>query len=138
MRIQKAIACLLLSSTLAGCVGQNYVQTFEPVIDKGRMGASEAQYQHDLGECRSYAVKEDPTNKAARQALAGALVGAALGAAIGGGRYGGRLAARGAVAGAFAGGANGAISGMSAQQTIVSRCMFGRGYPVIYAGDLAQ
>lgn len=120
---------------MAGCA-QNYVQTFEPVID--RKGVSEAAYARDLSECRSYAVREDPANKAMEQALAGALVGAALGAAVGS-VYGnaGYGAGVGAGYGAVGGGVNGAVTGMRAQQLIVSRCMARRGYAVLYGGDLA-
>lgn len=126
-------ACIFL----AGCAGQNYVNTFEPVIDM--QGVNHAAYETDLSACRQYAVREDPANKAMREAFAGAIAGALVGAAVGS-AFGhmGTGAGAGAAYGAVGGAGHGAVTGMRAQQIIVSRCMSGRGYKVLYGGDLAQ
>lgn len=136
MKIRSVAAMLVAAGLLSGCVSKNYVDTFEPVIDQ--KGVDAAKYQADLQECRSYAVAQDPANKAAKQALAGALVGAALGAAVGS-AYGraGYGAGVGAAYGTVGGAANGALTGVRAQQMIVTRCMAGRNYKVLYGGDLA-
>lgn len=127
-----AASCVML----AGCAGHSYVDTFEPVIDQ--QGMDQAKYQKDLADCRQYAVKEDPANKAAREALAGAIAGALVGAAVGS-SFGhmGTGAGTGALYGTAGGATHGALTGMQAQQMIVSRCLAGRGYKVLYGGDLA-
>lgn len=128
--MKRHLTALLLPFLLAGCA-HNYVDTYEPVIDT--QGVDINRYAADLNECRSYAVREDPTVKAQQGAIAGALAGALLGAALGS-VYG--QAGRGAGIGAAEGGAvgliGGAAGGIEAQQIIVNRCMAGRQYRVLF------
>lgn len=124
---------LFSGSILSGCA-RNYVDTYQPVIDM--KGVDQTAFENDLKECRQYAVNEDPATKAAEGAIAGALVGAALGAAVGSAYgdtdYGVKV---GAAEGAASGTVGGAVTGVQAQRAIVSRCLAGRGYNVLYAGS---
>jgi len=121
------LASLLI---VTGCAS-NYVETYEPVIDTQNVDLN--SYARDLNQCRSFAVREDPTAKAAQGAVAGILVGALLEAALGS-SFGqaGRGAGIGAAEGGVIGVVGGAASGIEAQQTIVKRCLAGRGYALLY------
>ena len=105
---------------LVGCAtrGANYV----PVVDTKYKDP--AALQNDTRECQQYALQRA---NAEQGAIAGALVGALLGAVI---------APRGqrnyvAGQGALIGGAGGAASANETQETIIKRCLAGRGYNVL-------
>lgn len=118
--IVKTIASIVIVLMLAGCAtsGANY----RPVVDLHNRDPG--RYQTDLSECQAYATQR---MDAASGAVAGAVAGALLGAFLtprGSRNY---VAGRGAVLGglAGAGGAN------ETQETIVKRCLAGRGYSVL-------
>lgn len=107
-------------SLLAGCAtsGSNYV----PLIDT--RGTDPHQVQRDTTECQQFAKQR---MDAATGAVAGAIVGALLGAALAPRGHRNYVAGYGATAGALGGG----LGANENQQTIIKRCMAGRGYNVL-------
>lgn len=98
--------------------------SYRPVIDPSI--CKDCDYEKDVTACQSIASSN--TNYAANT-LAGAAVGAGIGALLGAatGLNAGTVAAGGAV-----GGAAGGLSGeMSSVNTMIIRCMKGRGYSVL-------
>lgn len=116
----KRITVLILAAALAGCAtsGANYV----PVVDMG--GRDAARFNRDLSECQVYAHQR-------MNAAQGAMVGAvALGILTS------VLSPRGtknyaAQQGAIVGGVAGAASANDTQETIVKRCLAGRGWTIL-------
>ncbi len=116
----KLITVLMLAAALTGCAssGANY----RPLVDM--QGRSDAQYNRDASECQAYA-------RARMDAAQGAVMGAvALGILTS------VLSPRGtknyaAQQGAIVGGVAGAASANDTQETIVKRCLAGRGYNVL-------
>jgi outer membrane lipoprotein SlyB len=114
-----AVAALVVL-TMAGCAtrGANY----QPLIDtKGR---DQAQLAQDTSECQVFA-------KQRMDAASGAVAGAVLGAVIGALLMPHGFRNQGAGYGALFGGASGAGSANDTQETIVKRCLAGRGYSVL-------
>lgn len=118
--MKKLIATTLIAATLAGCAtrGANYV----PLVDtKGRDAAT---LDRDTAECQHFATQRAD---AATGAVVGAIFGALLGAALMPGGY----RNYGARQGAIAGGLGGAFGANDSQETIIKRCLAGRGYNVL-------
>lgn len=117
----KKIALIALICTVAtGCAtrGAGYV----PLVDM--QGQTHVRFQMDLRDCQAYATQR---MDAAQGAVAGALLGAILGAAIAPRGYRNNVAGHGAAVGAL-GGAGAATDN---QETIIKRCLAGRGYNVL-------
>jgi hypothetical protein len=114
-----------LALALSGCA-----RSYDPIVD--RRGVSEAQYQADLADCRTYAEQVSPLEEAGGGALLGGAIGAALGAIAGafGGDAGGGAAVGAAVGGA-GGGISGGLEGAEGQRQVIRNCMAGRGYNVL-------
>ena len=118
--MQKLISVLVISAFVTGCAtrGANY----QPMVDtKNKSAAAIAQ---DTMECQQFAKK---TMDAASGAVAGAIAGAVLMALIMPHGYRNYAAGQGAAAGAVAG----AASATDTQETIIKRCLAGRGYSVL-------
>ena len=93
-----------------------------PIVDT--QGVDPAAYARDLADCEGFAAAVRPGRAAAKGAVAGAAVGAAVGS-IGG------EADRGAGYGAIAGATRSGIRDKRTQETVVRRCLRGRGYRVL-------
>ena len=125
MSNQKKIISLFLLATLAGC--SNTGSNFSPIIDK--KGIDEAKYQQDLIECQSLSTEAQGAGKdGAKKAAGGVAVGALLGL-VGGGNS--TNIAQAAGIGGVLGGASGMYSGNAEKETIIKRCLAGRGYRVL-------
>lgn len=130
-------AAIAAATLLAACTtdGVNTVTNrgldYRPVVDM--KAVDRVAYQRDLAECKQYAAKVDSGGSALAGALLGGLGGAAVGAATGA-VYGqaGTGAAAGATLGGTSGVVGGAVSAQQAQETIIRRCLAGRGYTVLY------
>ncbi|MEZ5461737.1 hypothetical protein [Dokdonella sp.] len=105
----------------AGCAQTPY----RPIVDSG---VSRGNYEDDVMDCQQLAAQRPAAAPAASGATIGALVGALFGLAVG---LDGDDVAEVAAWGAVSGGINGAAYGSAVQQSIVARCMEGRGYYVI-------
>jgi uncharacterized protein YcfJ len=116
----RALKALLILSLVAACT-----TTDEVIID--RKGVDMAKYEQDLAECREYSSEVKTGEKAARGAVSGAVVGGLIGAAAGNSRD----VERGSGVGAVTGGAKGASQGQREEQSVVKRCLRGRGYKVL-------
>ena len=114
-------ALIALFAVLAtGCASRG--SQYTPIVDmKGR---DWAQFSQDTGECQVYA-RQRPG--AAAGAIAGALAGALLGAALAPRGYRNNVAGYGAVAG----GVGAAAGANESQESIIRRCLAGRGYNVL-------
>lgn len=114
---------VLIAFTVVGCAGADV----RPLVDM--KGVNEAAYENDLKECQTYAQQQSGMGStAAKGAGAGAVVGGLLGLVTGGNKTG---IVQAAGAGAVIGGAGGAYSGNQAQESVVKRCLSGRGYKVL-------
>ena len=87
-------------------------------------GKDAALLNQDLAECQQFAKQRAD---AASGAVAGALVGALIGAVLAPRGYRNSTAGYGAGAGALGGG----VSANQTQESIVKRCLAGRGYSVL-------
>jgi hypothetical protein len=121
----KAVIVIALATMLfTGCAtrGANY----RPMIDT--KGVDFNKFEVDLTSCQEYA----RTQAGAKEgAVAGALVGAAFGAllaAVAGSNYDTGASAR---VGGVTGAASGASGANQDQETIIKRCLQGRGYSVL-------
>jgi outer membrane lipoprotein SlyB len=118
------VVVVLMAMTISGCAtrGANY----RPMIDT--KGVDFNKFEVDLASCQEYA----RTQAGAKEgAVAGALVGAAFGAllaAVAGSNYDTGAAAR---VGGVTGAASGASGANQDQETIIKRCLQGRGYSVL-------
>jgi outer membrane lipoprotein SlyB len=119
----KKTTIMILALSLSACAtpprGDSY---YRPLIDL--QGKDPARVALDIGECQDYARQ---TMDAASGAVAGAIAGALLGAMIAPRGYRNELAVRGIGAGAVAG----AAKANDTQESIIKRCMVGRGYSVL-------
>ena len=116
----KLITLTLAAILLTGCAtrGANYV----PVVDTQYRDVSRLAI--DTSECQQFS---NQRADAATGAVVGVLFGALLGAALmprGYESYGARQ-------GAIAGGVGGAYQANETQETIIKRCLSGRGYSVL-------
>jgi uncharacterized protein YcfJ len=120
----KSISLLVLVA-LTGC--SNTGSNFSPIIDK--QGIDEIKYQRDLTECQSLSTEAQGAGKdGAKKAVGGAAIGALIGL-VGGGN--GTNIAQAAGVGGVIGVASGLYSGNAEQETIIKRCLAGRGYRVL-------
>jgi outer membrane lipoprotein SlyB len=110
-----AAGCLVLA--VAGCAAQP-----DPIIDT--KGVDLAAYRRDLAECRQYANEVPMAAGAAKGAAAGGAYGAAVGSING-------RATEGAGTGAISGAAWSMLEADREKQTVVKRCVAGRGYRVL-------
>jgi outer membrane lipoprotein SlyB len=123
LRLQRIIGAVATVLALAAC-------SSDPIVDM--KGVDQAEYAHDLEECRAYADQVSVAGNAAGGSALGAAAGGAVGAAVGAisGRPG-----TGAAVGAAGGGASGlfggASRGVSKQERVVRNCLRGRGYHVL-------
>ena len=100
---------------------------FSPIIDK--QGIDEVKYQQDLTECQNLSTEAQGAAKdGAKKAAGGAAIGALIGL-VGGGN--GTNIAQAAGVGGVIGGASGLYSGNAEKETIIKRCLAGRGYKVL-------
>jgi uncharacterized protein YcfJ len=113
----------LIALSLFGCAGSDV----RPIVDM--KGVNESKYESDLQDCQTIAKQQSGMGEtAAKGAGAGAVVGGLLGLVTGGNKTG---IVQAAGAGAVLGGAGGAYSGNNAQESIVKKCLSGRGYKVL-------
>jgi len=112
---------LAVALAVSGCAtrGSNY----RPTVDT--RGVLPSRLDSDTSECQQYAAQ-----------TAGAGEGAAAGAVIGG-LLMALLAPKGyrndwALSGAAVGAAGGAVGANESQETVIRRCLTGRGYSVLY------
>ena len=118
----KNIITIIAAAVLAGCA--TAPSSYSPLID----GSDPAKIAIDTQECNAYARQvQGAADKAMAGALAGALIGGALNAAFGGKGYGNEAAAFGAVTGAL----EGANAGARDQQSVMRKCLQGRGHRVL-------
>jgi hypothetical protein len=113
----------LISLALFGCAGSDV----RPIVDM--KGVNQSKYESDLQDCQTIAKQQSGMGEtAAKGAGAGAVVGGLLGLVTGGNKTG---IVQAAGAGAVLGGAGGAYSGNNAQESIVKKCLSGRGHKVL-------
>lgn len=118
----KTIIAIIAVSALTGCA--TAPSSYSPLID----GSDPAKIAIDTQECNAYARQvQGAADRAMAGALAGALIGGALNAALGGKGYGNEAAAFGAVTGAL----EGANAGARDQQSVMRKCLQGRGHKVL-------
>ena len=113
----------LIAVFLFGCAGSD----IRPIVDM--KGVNQSKYEGDLEDCQAIAKQQSGMGEtAAKSAGAGAAVGGLLGLVTGGNKTG---IVQAAGAGAVLGGAGGAYSGNNAQESVVKKCLSGRGYKVL-------
>ena len=128
--MNKLIAAGMVTLWATGCASYG---GWEPTVDTGR-DTHKATLEQDLAECKELSSKASGgmATEAAKGTGAGAVIGAAAGAVIG--AVAGS-AGHGAALGSAIGGTSGGVhQGASAEQEYkrsYSRCMEGRGHPVI-------
>jgi len=122
--MKKLIAlCAFTVVAVVGCAGADV----RPLVDM--KGVNQSAYESDLKDCQAYAQQQSGMGStAAKGAAAGVVVGGLLGLVTGGNSSG---IAQAAGAGAVIGGAGGSYSGNQGQETVVKRCLSGRGYKVL-------
>jgi hypothetical protein len=125
MSNQNKLMSLLVLAALAGC--SNMGSNFSPIIDK--QGIDEVKYQQDLAECQNLSTEaQGAAAGGAKKAAGGAAIGALIGL-VGGGN--GTNIAQAAGVGGVIGGASGMYSGNAEKETVIKRCLAGRGYKVL-------
>ena len=114
------VTVLLIAALISGCAstGANYV----PLVDM--QGHDYNSFAKDTQQCQAYARQR---MDAASGAVAGAIIGALFMAAVSPRGYRNYSAGQGALVGA----AGGAVAANDNQETIVKRCLAGRGYSVL-------
>ena len=127
-KLAKKLLCLVLALAMTGCAtGRGFGKTYQPIVDM--KGEDLGKYNANLAECQQQYAQQVSAGKSA---VAGAAVGAALGLAIGAifhvrPRFMGNLAGTGAVSGGLSAG----VAAQDKQETIIMRCLQGRGYRVL-------
>lgn len=125
-RIISMLLPILFITACMGTMGAKY----RPIVDP--KGTDMALFEVDLVECQTIAKEQSVANEAGKGAVlgaaAGTLVGVVTGAIFG---NAGQGAALGAGYGGTSGAVQGASSGIGGQESIVKRCMIGRGYRVL-------
>lgn len=120
--MKRVIASIATALVLTGCAVQPRGAAYVPLVDmKGR---DQASFTKDVKECQIYAQQR---MNGAEGAVAGALAGALLGAALAPRGHRNYVAARTGGIGAAAGGARATQN----QESIIQRCLAGRGYNVL-------
>lgn len=119
--MKSTIAICAAVLALTGCAANQPRQ----IIDM--RGVDSTKYYKDHMECSAYASQVDVGGSAINNAVGNALVGAVIGGIVGG--------RDGALFGAKVFGVTGAVDGVASathdKQTIMTRCMTGRGYSVL-------
>ena len=118
----KAIATIVAVAMLAGCATAPRGAGYVPLVDM--QGKNPAQFDRDVAECQVYARK---TLDAMSGALAGAIAVGLLAAILSPRGYRNDGARTGAIVGGVAGGA----SANDTQESVIKRCMVGRGWNVL-------
>lgn len=122
----KKVLLIPLFFILIGCVStQDGLPTVRIIVDQA--GIDINTYNNDLFECRQYAGQIDAGSDAFSGALAGAIVGALVGAAIDDSDTAKRTGGYGAILG----GAEAGGEAVQTQETVVKKCLSGRGYKVL-------
>lgn len=116
----RSATVLIIAALLAGCAtrGAGYV----PLVDM--KDKNNDVFATDTMQCQTYARE---ARDAANGAVAGAIIGALLGAALAPRGYRNHVAGHGALLGA----AGGAAQANDTQETIIKRCLAGRGWNVL-------
>jgi outer membrane lipoprotein SlyB len=121
----------LLTFVLTACSGKSH----RPIVDfAASPGKTEATYEQDLAACQQYAERVSSARSTAQGAAGGAALSGIISGVVGAiiGTDVGTSAAAGAAAGAIGGGTGGAASAAHTQKEIITNCMRGRGYSVLY------
>jgi hypothetical protein len=113
----RSVALGLVAACISACASQP-----NPIIDT--KGVDMAAYRRDLAECTKYAEEINMAAGAAKGAAAGGAYGAAVGSING-------RASEGAGTGAISGAAWSMLEGDREKQSVVKRCVAGRGYRVL-------
>jgi len=122
----KKVLFIPLFFILIGCVStQDGLPTVRIIVDQA--GIDINAYNNDLFECRQHAGQIDAGSDALSGALAGAIVGALVGAAIDDSDTAKRTGGYGAILG----GAEAGGEAVQTQETVVKKCLSGRGYKVL-------
>lgn len=122
----KKILFIPLFFILIGCETTNDgLPAVRIIVDQA--GIDINTYNNDLFECRQYAGQIDAGSDALSGALAGAIVGALVGAAIDDSDTAKRTGGYGAIVG----GAEAGGEALQTQETVVKKCLSGRGYKVL-------
>ncbi|MEI7530725.1 MAG: glycine zipper family protein [Betaproteobacteria bacterium] len=121
----KKILHLITLTILVGCA--NTGSNFKPIIDQ--KGINMVVYENDLTDCQALSTDTSSAGKkAAMGATGAAAVGALVGVITG---DSGKAALQGAGIGAIVGGLSGGAGGMKEQESIIRKCLAGRGYRVL-------
>lgn len=142
--MRRMICGLAVISMVSGCATSQSVANWRPVIDT-QGGVNQTRYERDLQECRAYAEANpdaNPETAATDGAKDSALRNGAMGAgamAVAGVLTGGIALVPMAIAGAMGGAIGGMAGGFAGNtvaeahyRSIVSNCLSGRGYRVLY------
>ena len=122
----KKLLFLPLFFILNGCVSSlDGLPSVRIIIDQA--GIDINAYNNDLFECRQYAGQINAGSDALSGAIAGAIVGALVGAAIDNSDTAKRTGGYGAIVG----GAEAGGDAVQTQETVVKKCLTGRGYKVL-------
>ena len=122
----KKLLFLPLIFILNGCVSsQDGLPSARIIIDQA--GIDINAYNNDLYDCRQYAGQINAGSDALSGALAGAIVGALVGAALDNSDTAKRTGGYGAIVG----GAEAGGDAVQTQETVVKKCLTGRGYKVL-------
>ena len=122
----KKLLFLPLFFILCGCVSsQDGLPSVRIIIDQA--GIDINAYNNDLFECRQYAGQINAGSDALSGAIAGAIVGALVGAALDNSDTAKRTGGYGAIVG----GAEAGGDAVQTQETVVKKCLVGRGYKVL-------
>ena len=118
--MQKLVATIAALALLTGCAtrGAGYV----PLVDT--QGKQQDALDNDVAQCQQYAQQRA---SAGTGAIIGAVIGGLLGAALAVKGYRNEVAGRTAAFGAL----GGAAEATETQETIIKRCLAGRGYNVL-------
>ena len=122
----KKLLFLPLFFILNACVSsEDGLPVVRIIVDQA--GVDINAYNNDLYECRQYAGQINAGEDALSGALAGAIIGALVGAAIDNSDTAKRTGGYGAILG----GAEAGGDAVQTQETVVKKCLTGRGYKVL-------
>lgn len=120
--ITKVLTSAVVLILLVGCATTPRGANYTPVVDM--KDKDSAAYSTDLTQCSKYA---NERAGAAAGAAVGALLVGLLGAALAPSGYRNQVARQGVILGGVAGAGN----AVETQETIIKRCLAGRGYNVL-------